>query len=201
MESPLPLLFGSAEAPELAPPPRDPYNRVLLSLGLQGVGALFAWNAIITPTNYYELRFADSPFRDSFESLLSVTFTGVGLLSIAALQTVQHLFSLRAGIIGALAAQLTVFALLSLYTLLPVFQSDEGLRTQISQGATASFYVTVVCTAVAAAAQALLTSSVVAYTSVFPPAYTKVYRGATTHPCADSQSHAPGFREYPQFLL
>mmetsp|Transcript_7461 Transcript_7461/g.23086 ORF Transcript_7461/g.23086 Transcript_7461/m.23086 type:complete len:465 (-) Transcript_7461:832-2226(-) len=164
-DSPAPLLEGGA--------PRDSNHAVLLSLGLQGIGALFAWNAIITPISYYQLRFAGSPFRDSFESLLSVTFTSIALGSLLSLQLVQHRLSLRAVIILSLTTQLGVFSVMTLYTLWPVLQSVEGLRSEIARNATASFVVTLVCTAVMAATQAVLTSSVISYSAAFPPAYTK----------------------------
>ena len=131
------------------------------------------WNAIITPISYYQLRFAGSPFRDSFESLLSVTFTSIALGSLLSLQLVQHRLSLRAVIILSLTTQLGVFSVMTLHTLWPVLQSVEGLRSEIARNATASFVVTLVCTAVMAATQAVLTSSVISYSAAFPPAYTK----------------------------
>jgi equilibrative nucleoside transporter 1/2/3 len=146
---------------------------VLYALGLQGIGALFAWNAIITPISYYELQFAESPFRDSFESLLSVTFTATALAAVLALQVVQHRVSLRALIIASLAVQLGVFSVLALYTLIPVLQPADRLRDHIASNATASFAVTLACCAVMAATQATLTSSVISYSAAFPPKYTK----------------------------
>jgi equilibrative nucleoside transporter 1/2/3 len=140
---------------------------------LQGIGALFAWNAIITPISYYELRFAESPFRDSFESLLSVTFTATALTAVLVLQVVQHRFSLRALITAALTVQLSLFLVLTIYTLSPVLQPVEGLRAKIASNATLSFAVTLACCAVMAATQATLTSSVISYSAAFPPAYTK----------------------------
>lgn len=173
VDSPLRLLSAAAAAADPAPIARDGRNAVLYALGLQGFGALFAWNAIITPISYYELRFAASPFRDSFESLLSVTFTATALAAVLVLQVVQHRFSLRALIIASLSVQLGVFLVLTIYTLVPVLQPADGLRAEIASNATPSFAVTLVCCAVMAATQATLTSAVISYSAAFSPAYTK----------------------------
>jgi equilibrative nucleoside transporter 1/2/3 len=167
--APQPLLDPAGEAS----PPKDPFKAVLLGLGLQGIGALFAWNSIISPISYYKLSFAHSPFRTSFESLLSVTFTGVGLVALLALQLVQHLYSLRAGILISLTMMLSVFLVLSVYTLWPLLQPADDLHTDVNRDATSAFVVTILCTAVASTAQAVLTSSLFAYSSAFPPQYTQ----------------------------
>lgn len=167
--APQPLLDSARQAS----PPKDPYKAVLFALGLQGIGALFAWNSIISPISYYKLSFADSPFRNSFESLLSVTFTGVGLVALLVLQLVQHLYSLRAGILISLTMMLSVFLVLSVYTMLPLLQPADDLHADVNQDATTAFVVTIICTAVASTAQAGLTSSLFAYSSAFPPQYTQ----------------------------
>jgi equilibrative nucleoside transporter 1/2/3 len=167
--APQPLLASTGQAD----PPRDPYKAVLFALGLQGIGALFAWNSIISPISYYKLSFADSPFRNSFESLLSVTFTGVGLVALIALQLVQHLYSLRAGILVSLTLMLSTFLALSIYTLWPLLQPADDLHADVNQDASTAFVVTLICTAVASTAQAGLTSSLFAYSSAFPRQYTQ----------------------------
>jgi len=164
---------GPLLAPFAPSRPPDRCKAVLLSLGLQGIGALYAWNAIISPIPYYRLSFAGSPFHASFESLLSVTFTGVGLLALVIIQLVQHLYSLQTGIIVSLSLMLAVFLLLSLFTLWPLLQPYDDLHADEMRDADNSFLITVICTAVASTAQAGLTSSLFAYSSVFPPEYTQ----------------------------
>lgn len=175
--------------------PEDRCKAVLAALSLLGVACLFSWNAIITPYAYYQLRFASSAFRDSFESLLSVTFTGVGLVTLLVFQKVQHRLTLSAAIVASLVVSLTVFAALAVYSLLPLLQPAGALRSAIDAEATASFVVTLLCTAVAAVAQGFLTSAVVSYSAVFPPRCARCPPAQapprTAALCAQAQARAP----------
>ena len=158
--------------------PQDPAGvLVLLVLGLQGMGTLFAFNTIITPLKYYELRFAASPFSSSFESMLSITFNAVALASIVAFQRLQHVIRLRTTIFATLACELVVFATLTVYTLSPLRRPADELHALLEASSTASFTVTLCCTALAAAATGLLNGSVVAYCAMFPARYTQVAVG------------------------
>ena len=158
--------------------PQDPASvLVLLVLGLQGMGTLFAFNTIITPLKYYELRFAASPFSSSFESMLSITFNAVALASIVAFQRLQHVIRLRTTIFATLACELVVFATLTVYTRSPLRRPADELHAFLEASSTASFTVTLCCTALAAAATGLLNGSVVAYCAMFPARYTQVALG------------------------
>ena len=45
----------------------DKYHAAFLIMYLQGIGVLFPWNAFITCTNYYNLRFAGTSVATSYE--------------------------------------------------------------------------------------------------------------------------------------
>ena len=49
---------------------------------VQGVGSLWAWNAYITPTDYYKVVFRGSPMEQSFLAILATTYTVIGLVTL-----------------------------------------------------------------------------------------------------------------------
>ena len=89
------LLNTSTTASDAMPQPHDRYRLAFFILYLQGVGCLFPWNAFITKTDYYALAFRGSEYASSFESIVTTTFTLLGLVTILGMQRVQHLSSPR----------------------------------------------------------------------------------------------------------
>ena len=92
------LLNTSTTASDAVPSdavPHDRYRLAFFILYLQGVGCLFPWNAFITKTDYYALAFRGSEYASSFESIVTTTFTLLGLVTILGMQRVQHLSSPR----------------------------------------------------------------------------------------------------------
>ncbi|KEP55744.1 equilibrative nucleoside transporter [Rhizoctonia solani 123E] len=68
--------------PQLPEPlPMEPGVR--LSFAVFGLGSLMPWNAMITAMPYFLARISGSPYASSFPSWLSVTWTFVGLISLA----------------------------------------------------------------------------------------------------------------------
>lgn len=53
-----------------------------LLMYVQGVGSLWAWNAYITPTDYYKVVFRGSPMEQSFLAILATTYTVIGLVTL-----------------------------------------------------------------------------------------------------------------------
>eukprot|EP00966_Prymnesium_polylepis_P117439 2714352-Prymnesium_polylepis.1 len=102
---------------------------------LQGVGALFPWNAFITPFDYFQLRFKDSEFEASFESIFTTTFTLIGLLTIIALQWLQEHLSLYTRITGSLSILFCIFLLVTILAVVPLFTSDASFSDSLSSGA------------------------------------------------------------------
>ena len=121
---------------------------------LLGVGSLMPWNAFITPLDYYRLRLRGSPFESSFESILTTSFTVLGMVTIIALQRVQHYVSLRARIYGSLVACVVIFVVVASLALGPLAMDDEHMHDALSHGATTQFALLVVTVAASGVAQA-----------------------------------------------
>ncbi|KAL3914954.1 MAG: hypothetical protein SGPRY_007434 [Prymnesium sp.] len=117
-------------------PPTDSCYLAYIILYLQGVGALFPWNALITPFDYFQLRFQGSPFQGSFESIFTTTFTLIGLVTIILLQWGQHYLSLSIRIKGSLAMLLAIFVVITLLSVLPLLRSNDDFLPSLSSSAT-----------------------------------------------------------------
>lgn len=150
-----------------------------LIMYLLGVGSLFPWNAFITPADYFDLRFQDSPFSKSYESIFTSSFTAVGLLTIVALQWLQETISLRTRIRFTLAALFVIFVLATVLAVLPLtITDDDEMRRSIASGAPLQFALLLVCVTVSGAMVAILTGSVIAYASIFnSPSYIQAVTG------------------------
>ena len=116
-------------------PNTDHYYFVWFIMYLQGVGALFPWNAFITPFDYFQLRLEGSSFQESFESIFTTTFTLMGLLTIIALQWLQEYVSLRTRITCSLTLLFAIFLLVTILAIAPLFQSDDAFGKALSDGA------------------------------------------------------------------
>lgn len=136
--------------------PVDRWNEVWLIMYLQGVGCLFPWNAFITPSNYFQLRFVGSPFEESFESIFTTTFTLFGLATIIALQWIQRYVPLRTRIIGALTTLFAVFLLVTALAVEPLLQADSNLDNKLKNGAVTHFVVLVACVGLSGVMAAVL---------------------------------------------
>jgi len=144
---------------------------VLAIMYLLGLGALLSWNVLITPQAYYGLRFATTDVYASFESLLSCTFTLVGLITVVALQFVQHWASLYSRILGSLLLECVVFLIILGWTIQPLLVPLDELEKSLQEGADAGVGLLLACDAVAAIGQAVLTASMVSYAAVLGPRY------------------------------
>ena len=145
----------------------DKYHAAFLIMYLQGIGVLFPWNAFITCTNYYNLRFAGTSVATSYESIFTTSFTLVGLVTIVALQWAQECVSIRSRVVGGLLTQTLVFTVASALAIQPLTLSDTEFEASIAASGERTFGVLVGCLCVAGMAQAVLTGSLMAYASVF----------------------------------
>jgi len=150
--------------------PRDPFHASRLIMLLQGVGALFPWNALITPQSFYRLLFTGSQFGASYESMITSTFTLVGLFTLLALQSLQHLASLRTFIVGSLTVELAVFLVIT-FSAVALLSHGALEESALHDSATARFGGLMACVAVAGVAQATLSGSICSYAATFGPAY------------------------------
>ena len=144
----------------------DKYHAAFLIMYLQGIGVLFPWNAFITCTNYYNLRFAGTSVATSYESIFTTSFTLVGLVTIVALQWAQECVSIRSRVVGGLLTQTLVFTVASALAIQPLTLSDAEFEVDRRERR-AHLGVLVGCLCVAGMAQAVLTGSLMAYASVF----------------------------------
>uniref|UniRef100_A0A7S0L5P3 Equilibrative nucleoside transporter n=1 Tax=Coccolithus braarudii TaxID=221442 RepID=A0A7S0L5P3_9EUKA len=158
-----PLLINDVENTVVA---RRQSRLAAAIVGLMGVGALFPWNAFITPLNFYQLLFHGTPYDTSITSILSATFTGIGLIAITVLQGLQHSFTIRTRIIFAIALELIVFAAIAVATAVLLLFSDHTLAVVVLDHSSLTFALLMVCVSLAAVAQAVLTGSVVSYASI-----------------------------------
>ncbi|KAL1504091.1 hypothetical protein AB1Y20_010501 [Prymnesium parvum] len=148
-------------------PPADHCYFVWFIMYLQGVGALFPWNAFITPVDYFQLRFEGSSFKSSFESIFTTTFTLMGILTIIALQWAQEYVSVSTRIKGSLVLLLLIFAVVTLLAVLPLFKSDDTFLESLSDGAGFQFGILELCVGLSGMAVAVLTGSVTSYSSIY----------------------------------
>lgn len=147
--------------------PVDRFHAAFFIMYLQGIGVLFPWNAFITCTDYYDLRFAHTSVANSYESVFTTSFTLVGLASIVALQWVQEWVSIRSRVIGSLLTQTAVFTVAAALAIQPLLLSDKDFDKSIAASGERTFGLLVGCLCVAGMAQAVLTGSLMAYASVF----------------------------------
>lgn len=118
---------------------------------LLGVGSLWAWNAFITPTDYYSLVFTDF----SFLPLLTTSFTMVGLVATLALQPLQT--PLRTRIIAAFVMVAVAFAFTSAFVSSTSTRSDQYSHASVL----------IVLAATASVSQGFLTASLASYATAF----------------------------------
>mgnify|MGYP006137294863 CR=1 FL=1 len=171
-------LLTNTSSSSSSPPPQDKFRIAYLILYLQGVGCLFPWNAFITKTDYYALAFRGSPYEGTFESIITSSFTFLGLLTIIGLQHVQHLSTPRVRIIGALSLQLTVFLGIFAMSVAPLGVEPAQLSDTLQSGATRTFVLTVIGVALAGMSQAVLTGSLFSYAVVYDrPTYLQALSG------------------------
>ncbi|CUA70394.1 Equilibrative nucleoside transporter 3 [Rhizoctonia solani] len=129
---------------------------VRLSFAIFGLSSLMPWNAMITAMPYFLARLSDSPYASSFPSWLSVTWTFVGLVSLAcATWTPQEVIPATRVILP-----------LVLNTLLVVFLA---ILPRLSLSPTAFFVVVLMNSALQAASGSWFKIAVAALASVFGP--------------------------------
>ena len=123
---------------------------------LLGLGSLWAWNAFITPTDYYLLVFQHIAFLPKLTS----TFTIVGLLSVLVMQPLQSVIPLRRRILGAFVVAAVAFALTSVFVVSASPRSESGRASVLFTLA-----------AISSAAQGFLCASLASYATAFPPTH------------------------------
>ena len=145
----------------------DRFHAAFLITYLLGIGSLFPWNALITPIEYFQLRLAGSPYESSFESILTTSFTFFSVMTIVALQKMQHVVPLRVLLVSSIALLLAVFVFACANALAPLHLDDAALGPALRAGATFQFVALVSCAALAGVGQGFFTGTVMSYASVF----------------------------------
>eukprot|EP00965_Chrysotila_dentata_P209233 6185175-Pleurochrysis_carterae.AAC.10 len=110
-------------------------------------------------------------------SLLSSTFTLVGLGSMLLLQKLQHMVPLKFMVVGCLLAEIVIFASISISTALLLLIPEHALEHTLASRAAIHFALLLSAVAAAAVAQAFLTGSVLSYASIFGSSYLKAVSG------------------------
>ena len=112
--------------------PPDHLHAAFIIMYLLGVGSLWSFNALITPTDYYATAFASTMIAETFLPLLTSTFTLTGLLTLVGLQQLQHLMSLRARILGSALLMASAFAVAALATGRALLIDDQQLTSMLT---------------------------------------------------------------------
>ena len=137
-----------------------------LIMYLQGLGSLLAWNAFITPTDFYALLFRDSVLEHSFMIALTSTFTLVGVLTLLGLQRLQHSFSVRSRILGSLLLVMFAFVLATAVTMRPLLLTDLS-QTSLAESALVNGGLLLLSAIIASSGQAVLVGSVTSYATIY----------------------------------
>ena len=170
-------LWGPADGrPDIDVP--DRYWACYFILYLLGIGSLLPWNALITPTEYFQLRLTGSPFISSFESILSVSFTFFSFTWVVLLQWLQHVIPIRVCILGGLVTLLLALGTLTVLAIEPLFAADDELLDMLASGATGQFVALISCAAICGIGQAFLTVMTYSYAAVYQrPQYLQAISG------------------------
>ena len=144
---------------------------------MQGVGALFPWNAFITPTDYYALRLAGSPFASSFESIFSISFTLCGLLTMILLRSLPEPSSLRTPIMSSQMVMVGAFAITAALTLRTLLRFDPHIDATLSAAANVQFAWLVTAVALCSVAVSVLLASLNRYAAVLGSSYIRALSG------------------------
>ena len=134
---------------------------------LLGTAALLPWNALITPIEYLNLRVAGSPFEQSFESILTTSFTCISFITLMSMQCFQDRVSLRTRIIFPLVLLIAIFAVLTGLAVVPLALPDDKLLASLRSGASTQFFALLICGMLCGIGQAVLTGSSMAYASLY----------------------------------
>ena len=145
----------------------DRFWLVKVVMYLLGVGSLLPWNALITPIEYFQLRFSGSEFERSFESFLTITFTCVSTVVVLSLQQWQHLVSLRVSIVVSLLLLIAVFVILTALAIAPLRLKDDALLAHLSGDASTQFAIVIACSALCGIGQGVLTAASMSYAALF----------------------------------
>ena len=145
----------------------DRYWLAYFILYLLGVGSLLPWNVMITPTQYFQLRFDGSPFVSSFESVLSVSFTFTCLLGVISFQWLQHVIPIRVSILSGLLLMLLALGTLAVLATTPLFASDDEILDVLAGSSSVQFVALITCGAICGIGQAFLTVNSYAYAAVY----------------------------------
>lgn len=123
------------------------------------VGNLFPWNAFITASSYFAVRFCGSMFGDNFENYFSFAYTLSQTIGLAISVKYQNSLSLKSKI----TYPLIVYSLSFLVTTILVTIKTE---------ANLLFGVTLFQTALCGVCGAILSGGLFGLGAIFPPAYT-----------------------------
>lgn len=100
-------LLSSTEAPT------DRRSLAYYIMFYLGVGNLFPWNAFITASTYYSMRFCGTAVEDSFENYFSTAYTLSQTIGLALSIQHEHRFSLQQKIAQPLVLYASIFAVTS----------------------------------------------------------------------------------------
>ena len=145
----------------------DRYWAAYIIMHLLGIAALTPWNAMITPIEYLHLRVAGSAFEQSFESVLTTTFTWIAFATLLCMQKFQNYFSVRVRIIGPLILLICIFSILAGLALMPLATPNPELLGSLKDEASGQFFALIACGMLCGVGQAILTGSSMAYASLY----------------------------------
>ncbi len=94
-------------------PPKDSGSAAYMIMFYLGVGNLFPWNAFITASTYYAMRFCGTFVENSFENYFSTAYTLSQAVGLALSIKYEHRFSLKQKIAHPLMLYSTIFGITS----------------------------------------------------------------------------------------
>lgn len=145
----------------------DRYHIAYIVMYLLGIAALTPWNAMITPIDYLHLRVAGSAFEQSFESVLTTSFTCIAFSTLLCMQKLQGFVSIQARVVFPLLLLIAIFSVLTGLALAPLGLPDAELLDSLEKGASSQFFALVGSGMLCGVGQAILTGSSMAYASLF----------------------------------
>ena len=140
-------------------PPTDKGRMAYFILLLEGLGNLFPWNVFITASTYYASRFCGTSFESNFENFFSVSYTVAQTIGLAFSVVYSEKFTFRTRIITPLTFYCFVFALTTIFVLIP-FPS------------TLLFWITLLSTTLCGLLTASLSGGLFGLAGKLPPLYT-----------------------------
>ena len=138
-------------------------------------GILWAFNSLITTSDFYAVLFHDSFAEHSFINMLVTCFNLFGVATLLALQRLQHLVSLRVRI---LCSQQLVFTAFVMATAFAMAIPDTSLEQPRADHAVTSVQWLLCIATIASVGQGVFIGSIVSYATLFKaPRYMQAVTG------------------------